>query len=99
MAIIISPGVRKKLAQKDPPVMEHEIHECFRNRTKRPLIDDRQQHRTKPPTRWFIAETDSYRKLKVVFITYPSGDHIIKSAFEPYSYEERIYESETQSQS
>jgi len=58
-------------------------------------IDNRQQHKTKPPTRWFIAETDSMRRLKIVFITYPSGDHVIKSAFEPDEYEEKVYESET----
>jgi hypothetical protein len=95
VAIIISPRVRKKLAEKDPPVARQEIVECFQNRTKRALIDNRQQHKTKPPTRWFIAETNFGRKLKVVFITYPSGDHVIKSAFEPYEYEEWIYENET----
>lgn len=73
MAIIISLKVRKKLSKKDPPVTEQEIVECFENRTKRALIDNRQRHKTKPPTRWFIAETDSGWKLKVVFITYPYG--------------------------
>ncbi len=98
MAIIISPGVRKKLAEKDPPITGEEIVECFQNRTKRALIDNRQQHRTRPPTRWFIAETDFRRRLKIVFITYSTGDHVIKSAFEPYEYEELIYEDETQIQ-
>jgi hypothetical protein len=95
MAIIISPRVRKKLAEKDPPVAEQEIIECFENRSKRALIDDRQQHRTKPPTRWFIAKTDARRRLKIVFITYPSGDHVIKSAFEPNADENWIYENKT----
>jgi len=59
MVIIISPKARFKLATKIPPITEQEIIECFCSRKKRPLIDNRQRHKTKPPTRWFIAETDS----------------------------------------
>ena len=98
MAIILTLQIRKKLAEKVPPVSLEEIIECFQNRTKRPLVDNRQQHKTRPPTRWFIAKTDADRKLKIVFVTYPSGDHVIKSAFDPYEYEERICENETQRQ-
>lgn len=94
MPLIISPKVREKLANKTPPVTEAEVHECFWNRTGKTLIDDREEHRTKPPTRWFISETAAGRRLKVVFIRSPSGDHILKTAYDPDEAEELIYEQE-----
>jgi hypothetical protein len=94
MALIISAKVRQKLASKSPPVTEQEIHECFWNRAGKTLIDDREPHRTKPPTRWFIAETASGRRLKIVFIRIPNGNHVLKSAYEPDHTEEFIYEKE-----
>ena len=94
MAIIISPKVRHKLASKIPPVFENEITECFENRLRPSLIDTRQKHKTRPPTRWFIAETNSMRRLKVVYITISSGDHVIKTAYDPDLIEEKMYERE-----
>lgn len=95
MAIIIGPKVREKLAHKKPPVTEDEIRECFQNRWGPALIDTRPEHKTKPPTRWFISETNSMRRLKVVYVTLPSGDHAIKTAYEPDEIEEELYEAET----
>jgi len=69
MALEIAPRIRKKLAEKNPPVTEHE---------------------TEPPTRWFVAETDYGRKLKVVFIQ--AGKRvIIKSAYQPSQSVIRLY--------
>ncbi len=95
MALIISPKVREKLANKIPPVTEPEVRECFGNRTGKTLIDDREEHQTKPPTRWFIAETKAGRRLKIVFIRTKSGDHILKTAYDPDETEELIHEQET----
>lgn len=92
MALLISPKVAQKLASKDPPVTQSEIRECFLNRSARTLIDGRCGHRTRLPTRWFIAETASGRRLKVVFIRTKSQDHTIKTAYEPDEVEELIYE-------
>jgi hypothetical protein len=94
MAIIISFKVREKLAYKIPPVSEAEIRECFDNRLYASIEDRREAHRTKPPTLWFIGETDQYRRLKVVFIQTRSGDLIIKTAYEPDEKEEFMYEQE-----
>ncbi len=94
MALIIGPHVREKLAAKKPPVTEAEVRECFWNRTGKTLIDDREEHRTKPPTRWFIAETAAGRRLKIIFIRTPNGDHILKSAYDPDQTEEFIYDKE-----
>lgn len=41
---------------------------------------------------WFIAETNQWRRLKVVFIKHRNGDIVIKSAYEPDEIEEEIYE-------
>ena len=35
------------------------------------------------------------RRLKVVYVTLPSGDHAIKTAYEPDEIEEELYEAET----
>lgn len=90
MGLVISSKVREKLAQKTPPVTEDEIRQCFANRDGRYLIDEREQHTTDPPTRWFIAETDSGRKLKVAFIP-RNPDIVIKTAYDPNNVELRIY--------
>ena len=91
MALVISQQVRNKLANKTPPVSKDEILQCFTNRTGSFLLDTRADHLTNPITRWFIAETDFGRKLKVVFIPTPD-DIIIKSAFCPNAEELRIYD-------
>ncbi len=90
MTLRISQNVRTKLANKTPPVTEDEILQCFSNRTGSYVADLREEHLTNPITRWFIAETDFGRKLKVVFIPL-GGDIIIKSAFDPNADELRIF--------
>lgn len=81
MSLIISPKILAKLAAKTPPVTQEEIVQCFANRKRLFLIDNREAHQSDPPTRWFIAETDFGRKLKIAFI--PRGKDIyIRSAFD-----------------
>jgi uncharacterized DUF497 family protein len=66
--------------------------ECFVNRTAGYLYDTRAQHQTDPATRWFIAETDKGRLLKIVFIFYPDAcEFHIKSAYEPNQTEIELY--------
>ncbi|WP_295434863.1 hypothetical protein [uncultured Thiodictyon sp.] len=91
MALVLSSSVREKLAGKTPPVSEEEILQCFANRSGRYLLDEREQHRTDPPTRWFLAETDYGRLLKVVFIP-KDGDVIIRTAYDPNPVERSIYQ-------
>jgi len=82
MRLVISPKIAAKLATKVPPVSYDEIVQCFANRTTLYLTDSREQHLTEPRTRWFIAETDYGRKLKIAFI--PRGQDIyIRSAYDP----------------
>jgi hypothetical protein len=54
------------------------------------LEDIREDHKTDPPTQWFIAETDYGRRLKVVFI-FKNGDILLKTSYGPNSKEEAIY--------
>lgn len=90
MALIISPVVLSKLANKKPPVSKEEIKQCFLNRTGTSILDEREEHASDPPTRWFIAETDVGRELKIAFI--PKGnDVIIRTAYDPNSDERKIY--------
>jgi hypothetical protein len=48
MALIISPKVRTKLANKKPPVTKEEIEQCFVNRTGKYLLDIREEHAENP---------------------------------------------------
>jgi hypothetical protein len=41
---------------------------------------------------WFIAETDSGRLIKIVFIELDDGSYEIKTAYEPNVIEVKIYE-------
>ncbi len=81
MKIIISPKIADKLKDKHN-VTPEEVMQCLVNVEDEPLIDDRLQHRTIPPTQWIIAETNRCRMLKVVFIRKLDGIHI-KTAYAP----------------
>lgn len=89
--LTISTIIAKKLLEKHS-VTRNEIEDCFYNRTKGLLEDTREQHRTAPPTMWFIAETDEGRLLKVVFIELRNKTYEIKTAYEPNNNEVKIYE-------
>lgn len=87
----ISKRITAKLLEKHK-VTTTEVFECFFNRTKGLLEDTRVDHKTNPPTLWFIAETDHCRLLKIVFIELPDGNYEIKTAYAPNENEVIIYE-------
>jgi uncharacterized DUF497 family protein len=68
-----------------------EVEECFFNHVGVYLIDDRDEHKTEPPTAWFIGETVEGRRLKIAFML-RDGRAVLKSAFEPSPLEDDIYE-------
>lgn len=81
MNLRIDHSVAKKLREKHD-VEKTEIEECFLNREHGFLSDTREEHKTFPPTFWFIGETDTGRKIKVCFMI--SGEtFVIKTAFTP----------------
>lgn len=90
ISIVISQPVLNKLKNKHS-VEKREIEQCFDNREGGFLMDDREDHRTDPPTLWFIARTNCNRLLKVVFINIDGKIHI-KTAYEPNETEIRIYD-------
>ncbi len=91
MAIYISKVVREKLDVKHGGVSLDEIRECFANMDGKLLYDTRSEHLTNPITRWFIAETNYGRELKIAFMQM-SGDIHIKTAYEPNEAEREAYE-------
>ncbi len=91
VALVISSSVREKLNNKQPPVTQEEIEQCFANRIGKFLIDTRADNLTNPLTRWFVSETDYGRKLKVCFMPFANGEIHVKTAYDPNEKELRIY--------
>jgi hypothetical protein len=89
-SLVISAAVREKLEVKHG-VREQETRQCLENRCGEFLIDDREDHRTVPPTLWFIAETNRRRRLKIVFV-FKAGNIHIKTAYQPNANEIAIYD-------
>lgn len=89
MEIYISESVANKLREKHS-VSEQEVLECFQNAQPTFILDDRPEHRTTPPTVWFIAHTNNRRLLKIVFIN-ASSYKIVKSAYPPSNQTIRLY--------
>lgn len=92
--IYISPGIQSKLTAKHQ-VSQDEVRQCFDNRTGKLLEDGREDHKTDPPTQWFLAETNQQRMLKIVFVLRATDFKTtiyIRTAYEPSPEEIRIYE-------
>ncbi|PKM11340.1 MAG: ADP-ribosyl-(dinitrogen reductase) hydrolase [Gammaproteobacteria bacterium HGW-Gammaproteobacteria-5] len=85
----VTKKITAKLADKHNVVLK-EIEECFANRCGADLTDNREQHASDPPTRWFIAATNHCRLLKVVYVL-RDGDVHIRTAYEPNDTELAIY--------
>ena len=88
--LIISPTLLQKLQDKHN-VTRREVEQCFENKIGNYLEDDREEHRTDPPTLWFVAPTNCNRLLKVIFV-FLDGNIYIKSAYEPSPQVVDIYE-------
>jgi len=85
----ISRRIAGKLRDKHG-VSPKEVFECFLNKSGPYYSDSREDHKTNPPTYWFVSETDAGRVLKVVFVRYPEF-FAIKSAFEPNDGSDALY--------
>ena len=79
--LIISKAVLDKILARHK-VTEREIEQCFHNITGGFLEDDREQHKTIPPTLWFVSTTNTGRVLKVIFVRKGGKIHL-KSCYEP----------------
>jgi uncharacterized DUF497 family protein len=90
MALVISNEILHKLTDKHG-VSKREVEQCFENRDGGLLEDSREDHKTNPPTQWFIAMTNKQRLLKIVFVQ-DGANTFLKTAFEPNSIEIGIYQ-------
>lgn len=87
--LVISPAIEEKLILKHR-ISRQDVEQCFINRTRSYLEDNRLYHHTEPPTEWFISENNQGLQIKVVFI-FDSGIIYLKSAFPPNFTEICIY--------
>ncbi|AWB56085.1 ADP-ribosyl-(dinitrogen reductase) hydrolase [Pasteurella multocida] len=91
MKLIISDKIVDKLKKKHS-VSINEIYECISNIDGKLIEDTAEEHKTIPPSFWFISETNRGRKLKVVIV--PVGNILyLKTAFDAKSKHIQLYES------
>ena len=88
--LFMSKDVEEKLKTKHD-VVPREVQECFNNRLRTYLEDTKEDHKTNPPTWWFVGETDLERELKVCFIYRKGVGYEIKTAYEPNGQEREVY--------
>lgn len=87
----ISAATLQKLTQKHN-VTQREVEQCFENKCGLFLEDDREDHKSDPPTLWFIAPTSRGRLLKIIFI-YRDGQVHLRSAYEADDAAQRLYDA------
>ena len=85
----ISDAVLEKLKTKHG-VTRREVEQCFENKCGLVLEDDREDHKSDPPTLWFVAPTNDQRELKVIFIWRDGALHL-RSAYDADEKVKRIY--------
>ena len=94
MAIIIPPGIARKISQPDHgEITEKDVYECFENHDGRVCWDSRPQHldRQGLPSPWFVSETNKRRLLKIMFIRENEDVHL-KSAYPATQQVHELYE-------
>ncbi len=89
--LIISPKIQAKISQPDHGALtREEVEQCFLNHDGGYVTDEREEHRTDPPTLWFVGETNRRKPLKVVFVL-ADGMIYLKSCYPATSEIQRIY--------
>lgn len=81
MELVISDKIKAKLQAKHD-VSPKDVMECFWNRIGEVFEDVREEHRTDPPTLFFISENNHGRVLKVCYVERAGRIHL-KTCFEP----------------
>jgi hypothetical protein len=89
MMFRISPDVLDKITKRGIRVIE--VEQCFLNREGGLCEDTRAQHLTDPLTKWFVAQTDKGRDLKIMYVPTLDGAVDLKSAYEATPEICRIY--------
>lgn len=86
----ISQAVLDKLRDKHG-VTRREVEQCFENKCGLYLEDDREDHKSDPPTLWFVAPTSRGRLLKIIFV-YRDGHVHLRSAFDADQNVQELYD-------
>lgn len=96
--LIIAPGIKDKIAREDHgSVTEREVRECFMAWDGRFCYDMKEEHRTDPPTRWFVCESHIGRLLKIMYVE--DEEHVyLKSAYLATGEVKRIFDKYAQDQ-
>lgn len=91
--LIISDAIRTKLIIKHN-VSKEEVEQCIANLDDSDKLfeDTREEHKTNPPSLWFISQTDFGRKLKIVVVL-KDGHIYLKTAYQANSTEINLYAS------
>lgn len=87
--LVTSQEILEKL-QGRHGVTRREVEQCFEN-LEGPLLEDtREEHKSDPPTRWFLARTNQNRLLKVVYIQRDAKIYL-RTCYAPNETEISIY--------
>ena len=89
--LIVSAQIRSKLDTKHS-VTVREVEQCFYNREGEYFEDVIEEHRTDPPSWWFIAPTNQGRELKIIFVA-KDGNIYLKSAYDASAGALALYEA------
>lgn len=94
--LIISPKIKDKIARDDHGgVTEREVRECFMVWDHSFCFDQKEEHLTDPPTKWFVAESHVGRLLKIMYVD--DGENVyLKSAYPATSDVKRIFDKYAQ---
>ena len=93
MHLVIYPPILIKLRDKHQ-VSPQEVEQAFLNRLGKLATETRPNNQGDSPRFWFISETDSSRRLKVVYADDPTeSGPVIITAYEPNAKEESLYAS------
>ena len=88
--LIISDAIKEKLQLKHG-VCVRDVEQCFENKCGIYLQDTRENHKTNPPTLWFVAPNNAGRMLKLMLI-YRDGSVYLKSAYDATPEIQALYE-------
>lgn len=88
--LIVSAAILDKLQRKHG-VTVRDVEQCFENKCGVYLQDTRENHRTDPPTLWFVAPTNAGRVLKLMLV-YRDGSVYLKSAYDATPEIQLLYE-------
>lgn len=88
--LIISGAIKEKLRTRHS-VTVRDVEQCFENKCGTYLQDTREDHRTDPPTLWFVAPNNAGRVLKLMLV-FRDGSVYLKSAYDATPEIQDLYE-------